>query len=1128
MHQPVHPHNPDPASERDQTTPAASEDTAPTTPVGPFSGPAENGYRPAPRVNVPNPYTRPLKVDDVDTGAHPVGQWRGVGLNEPEPRVVRAPEPARATGGDGAAGEGDAADGTAPATDDRRAKAPAPEPTKADAPVSEAPVARESAPAQGSAPAADREPTPAKGEAPVKGASRRPVSGPDQPAPSASAPKAAPATPAPVKADIPVSEAPEPAPAKAATPAPVARESVTAKADAPVSEAPVARESAPGNASAPAADREPTPAKGEAPVKGASRRPVSGPDQPAPSASAPKAAPATPAPAKAAAPAPVARESVPVEGSTPAVRPAVDREPAPAKDEAPVEGAPSGSASTPGQPAPSASAVEPAPAEGAAPAHREPSVTTDRAPANTSVPTAPAPAGRADAEPASRPPVAASGTPAPTVPPLRPIRARTRPERAGAAAETATRSGDTPPPAPDHTSTDDRSGRHGTRPSRVPAGQDGARPPEGAPPMADHTHTPSEEPGEQHERHRPHAADAPTGHQAADHTTAWGHRPTGPAGPPAPGRPQHTYDEQGWRGSYGPQPAPPSPGRQGYQVPQEPTGLPQPPAGYGYGPQQYPPAPDPRGPWQDGQQQHGYPPPYPYGAYQQAAPHPQPMQYAVPYPPHPLVTYQSAYPAPFQPPGYVLPGQPVVYPAPYQAQGQPVQHVIVLTPGQPPQVLTAEPVPERAEHPERVDRPQEQPRERLDQAEQPKALPRPEAAAQAPSAPAPETPRVESAPAAQSAPAPVPAPAPAPEASAAPTAPVADQTEAILNEALAGLAMRDLSLVDALLEMVEELETDAKDPDLLDKLFQIDNFATRMRRNGENFLVLTGHDGGESDAHDEIVPLLDVARAATSEIKDYPRVRLGKLPQTSITGMAADDISHLLAELLDNATANSPEHSQVVVSAREMDDGRLMMIVEDEGVGIPEHQLGELNDRLSGSPRIDDDVSRHMGLYVASRIGRKHGLETRLESRAFRGVNAYTIIPKELLRVATPPTPGKPRTSAIPSTPGPSVGSGSQALTPPPVTGTNGVNGSSAPKRTNGGDPSVTAAGLPRRSATPHGSPLRMMPHPKSSPPPAPPSDTPRLTGDARAEQIRDDLGDFLDGEREAREESDGKEGGTT
>ncbi|WP_316042356.1 ATP-binding protein [Nocardiopsis sp. CNR-923] len=293
-----------------------------------------------------------------------------------------------------------------------------------------------------------------------------------------------------------------------------------------------------------------------------------------------------------------------------------------------------------------------------------------------------------------------------------------------------------------------------------------------------------------------------------------------------------------------------------------------------------------------------------------------------------------------------------------------------------------------------------------------------------------------------------------------------------------------------------------------------------MRRNGENFLVLTGHDGGESDAHDEIVPLLDVARAATSEIKDYPRVRLGKLPQTSITGMAADDVSHLLAELLDNATANSPEHSQVVVSARELDDGRLMIVVEDEGVGIPESQLVDLNRRLSGAPVLDEEVPRHMGLFVASRIARRHGLEARLESRSFRGVNAYAIIPNDLLRVATPPIPGQARTSTVPPAVAPKT-----PLAAPPATGTNGVNGDSAHKPLGGGNSAVTAAGLPRRSATPHGSPLRMMPPPDHVAKTEPPSDAPpRLTGEARAEQIRDELGDFLEGEREALEDkSDGE-----
>ncbi|OOC52830.1 histidine kinase [Nocardiopsis sinuspersici] len=585
-----------------------------------------------------------------------------------------------------------------------------------------------------------------------------------------------------------------------------------------------------------------------------------------------------------------------------------------------------------------------------------------------------------------------------------------------------------------------------------------------------------------------------------------GHDPYAAYGGPyqqAPGAQYGNPHEQRWQEQHHPQQAPPT---QGY--------APAPPQYGGYAP--YP---------------QGQPAPYP-----QQAPYPQghPASYPMPYPPQPLVSYQSAYPAPFQPPGYVFQGQPVFYPGqhnPYGHYGQPVQHVIVLTAGQPPKVVSAESASMLfAEHAETTGTESEDAREdraltraepdgadtekkrELEKAADPRPEPEEEPAAPEPAA---EEPAAEAAPSGATE-------KKREELQAA----LSNGGHNLLNEALAGLAMRDLSLVDALLEMVEDLETDSQDPDLLDKLFQIDNFATRMRRNGENFLVLTGHDGGESDAHDEIVPLLDVARAATSEIKDYPRVRMGKIPQTSITGMAADDISHLLAELLDNATANSPEHSQVVISAQEMDDGRLMVVVEDEGVGIPEAQLVELNKRLGGEPVLDDEVPRHMGLYVASRIARRHGLETRLESRSFRGVNAYTIIPKELLRVATPRTPGQARTSTVPAsapatpatpaTPAPAAPTAPKAPRP-------SVNGSAKPPV---GDASaVTSAGLPRRSATPHGSPLRMMPRPGgqgSDNKPKTRDDTPpKLSGEARAKQIRDELGDFFDGEREALEGPD-------
>ncbi|MEE2054017.1 ATP-binding protein [Nocardiopsis umidischolae] len=612
--------------------------------------------------------------------------------------------------------------------------------------------------------------------------------------------------------------------------------------------------------------------------------------------------------------------------------------------------------------------------------------------------------------------------------------------------------------------------------------------------------------GQQYPGDRSQAPQPPDGRYAAPYQGDGRHQ--GPA--PQAGQYQ---GEAPWGGQYGnPYEPPRYSGHEQYQP------HPQAPAGY--------PA--------HRQDAYAPPPPPQYGAYAPPQGQPMPPQHApypAPYPQQPVVAYPSPYPVPFQPPGYVLHGQPVFYPGQYNPYGQPVQHVIVLAAGQQPQVITTESASALlAEHAGRTttaeevreDRAAERARAVEEAAPAPAvaAEPEPKAVTGAPAAPieAPE-PGTAAAPEEERAPAEPEVPSDLPERAALveEIAALRGKQGTLLNEALAGLAMRDLSLVDALLEMVEELETDAQDPDLLDKLFQIDNFATRMRRNGENLLVLTGHDGGESDAHDEIVPLLDVARAATSEIKDYPRVRLGKLPQTSITGMAADDISHLLAELLDNATANSPEHSQVVISGQEMDDGRLMIVVEDEGVGIPENQLAELNARLGGQPVLDDEVPRHMGLYVASRIAIKHGLETRLESRSFRGVSAYAIIPKELLRVATPRTPGQARTSTIPTVKAPAVPSAPAAPRPIPGTGANGAP-AAAPKE--GAASSVTAAGLPRRSATPHGSPLRRMPRPGTvTEPPKGRADTPpKLTGEARAAQIRDELGDFLEGERAALE----------
>ncbi|MUL43630.1 sensor histidine kinase [Streptomonospora sp. PA3] len=342
----------------------------------------------------------------------------------------------------------------------------------------------------------------------------------------------------------------------------------------------------------------------------------------------------------------------------------------------------------------------------------------------------------------------------------------------------------------------------------------------------------------------------------------------------------------------------------------------------------------------------------------------------------------------------------------------------------------------------------------------------------------------------------------------------------LLTEALAGLAVRDLTMVESLLDIVGSLEDSTEDPDLLAKLFEIDNLATRMRRNGENLLVLADQESDDSGV--EPVALLDVARAATSEIKNYSRVQIGRLPDRFIAGEVADDLSHLLAELLDNATNHSPDHAQVVISGQLMSEGGLLVVVEDEGIGIPQDQLADINTRLAGTPVLDKRVMRHMGLYVASRIAHRHGLRVQLEARAFRGVNAYTVVPASLLS-ATGPVPQSGVPAAVPAQAAPAMAEAAAAAGRQSA----GAHHAGAHRAPTGGaadqdgaadSSSYTAAGLPRRSAA-HGSPLRMMAAQQPAAAPAP-AETP---GD-RAERIRDELDGFMEGERAATREGGGEE----
>jgi signal transduction histidine kinase len=215
------------------------------------------------------------------------------------------------------------------------------------------------------------------------------------------------------------------------------------------------------------------------------------------------------------------------------------------------------------------------------------------------------------------------------------------------------------------------------------------------------------------------------------------------------------------------------------------------------------------------------------------------------------------------------------------------------------------------------------------------------------------------------------------------------------NAMFVNLSRRSQSLIERLARMIDNLEQTEDDPNRLGSLFAMDHLVTRMRRNSENLLLLAGHENPRkwSDA----VPLADVARAATSEIEQYNRVALTIAPGISVVGQAVSDVVHLLAELIENATIFSPKESQVLLTARELTSGGVLIEVVDEGIGVSESRLAEMNWRLDNPPTIDVSVSRHMGLFAVARLAERHRVRVRLRAASPQGMSALVWLPDSVI-----------------------------------------------------------------------------------------------------------------------------------
>ncbi|MFE5733684.1 nitrate- and nitrite sensing domain-containing protein [Streptomyces sp. NPDC056528] len=318
-----------------------------------------------------------------------------------------------------------------------------------------------------------------------------------------------------------------------------------------------------------------------------------------------------------------------------------------------------------------------------------------------------------------------------------------------------------------------------------------------------------------------------------------------------------------------------------------------------------------------------------------------------------------------------------------------------------------------------------------------------------------------------------------------------------VNAMFTNLSRRSQGLIQRQLSLISELESREADPDQLSSLFKLDHLATRMRRNGENLLVLAGEEPGRRWTRP--VPLVDVLRAAASEVEQYERIELAAVPATEVAGRVVNDLVHLLAELLENATSFSSPQTKVRVTGHALPDGRVLVEIHDTGIGLSPEDLAAINERLASPPTVDVSVSRRMGLFVVGRLSLRHGIRIQLRPSDSGGTTALVMLPVDVAQGGKKPMPKPgaggqgampPGASApggrLPGGPGAAGGPGGrpgQGGAPSSAAGRLGAGAGAARGQVGAGGP---RAALPARDGAPlaggpQGAPQQRTPQPQNA-----------------------------------------------
>jgi signal transduction histidine kinase len=228
------------------------------------------------------------------------------------------------------------------------------------------------------------------------------------------------------------------------------------------------------------------------------------------------------------------------------------------------------------------------------------------------------------------------------------------------------------------------------------------------------------------------------------------------------------------------------------------------------------------------------------------------------------------------------------------------------------------------------------------------------------------------------------------------------------QKVILGIARQSQNLVNLQLSKLDALERRHGDPEVLKGLYELDSTASQLRRYEENLVIISGERPGRSWS--EPVALIDILRSAVGEVAEYQRVEVRTEEEVHLAPPAVADVIHLLAELIDNATAYSPAPSPVGVRAAMVAKG-LTVEIEDRGLGMSEEDYASFNAQLADPPQLNvvalaDDL--RLGMFVIGRLAHRHGISVTLRSSPYGGTTAIVLIPHDVVVRDVPEADRKP------------------------------------------------------------------------------------------------------------------------